>query len=220
MTTATPGRPDTALGLLTGAGGPGSAELRAQFGGQLGGALDGLPALVREVAAGKAADAAAQLLDVSLIEVLIGAWREHEQLTAAARRSLRAPGSTQLPGLLTFQVSATQNPYIDILVDHRRVTRIQLTLALDYEVRALLPEVRAGVLTAVRYGHCEVTASLAIDGQPVASQSMEFELPGAISLGRGLRLLPAGEYAGATPGPPAPGPPAPGPATPAIVQEA
>ena len=196
MTQEAPARPDTAFSLLFGAG-AGTDDLPRQLEEQLGGALDNLPHAIREAAAGQIAGAAAQLLDVNLVDVLIGAWRLHEELIKAARRSLQAPGGVTLQDLLPFQVSVTQDPYIDVLVDDRSVARIQFSLTLEYEVRAMLPEIRAGRLVALHDGHCDVTATLAIEDQQIASRSMRFELPGAIRLGRGLRLLPAEEYAAA-----------------------
>ena len=195
MTQEAPARPDTAFSLLSGAGAPGTDDLPRQLEEQLGGVLDNLPHAIHEAAAGQIAGAAAQLLDVNLVDVLIGAWRLHEELVKAARRSLQAPGGITLQDLLPFQVSVTQDPYIDILVDDRSVARVQFSLTLEYEVRAMLPEIRAGRLVALHDGHCDVTATLAIENQQIASRSVRFELPGAIRLGAGLRLLPAEEYA-------------------------
>ena len=196
MTQEAPARPDTAFSLLFGAG-AGTDDLPQQLEEQLGGALDNLPHAIREAAAGQIARAAAQLLDVDLVDVLIGAWRLHEELIKAARRSLQAPGGVTLQDLLPFGVSVTQDPYIDVLVDDRSVARLQFSLTLEYEVRAMLPEIRSGLLVALHDGHCDVTATLAIEDQQIASRSMRFELPGAIRLGAGLRLLPAEEYAAA-----------------------
>lgn len=196
MTQEAPARPDTAFSLLFGAG-AGTDDLPRQLEEQLGGALDNLPHAIHEAAAGQIAGAAAQLLDVNLVDVLIGAWRLHEELIKAARRSLQAPGGITLQDLLPFQVSVTQDPYIDVLVDDHSVARIQFSLTLEYEVRAMLPEIRSGRLVALHDGHCDVTATLAIEDQQIASRSMRFELPGAIRLGAGLRLLPAEEYAAA-----------------------
>jgi hypothetical protein len=39
-----------------------------------------------------------------------------------------------------------------------------------------------------------VTAALGIADAEITSRTTRFELPGAVSLGRGLRLLPADEY--------------------------
>jgi hypothetical protein len=195
MTQEAPARPDTALSLLFGPGAPGTDDLPRQLEDQLGGVLDNLPHAIHDAAAGQIAAAAAQLLDVNLADVLIGAWRLHEELVKAARRSLQAPGGITLQDLLPFQVSVTQDPYIDILVDDRPVARVQFSLTLEYEVRAMLPEIRAGRLVALHDGHCDVTATLAIENQQIASRSVRFELPGAIRLGAGLRLLPAEEYA-------------------------
>src|SRR6266700_5846872 len=62
-------------------------------------ALENLPKVTREAAVREVTDALAGLLDVDLIGVLGAGWRKHHDLVAAARRTLAAPGSTELVDL-------------------------------------------------------------------------------------------------------------------------
>jgi hypothetical protein len=95
---------------------------------------------------------------------------------------LAAPGSTELVQLATHQVTEAQQPYISILVDDHRVATLNLDLSLVFDVSAL------------HSGHCDITATLALEGTEVITRRTRVGLPGAISLDGGIRQLPAQEY--------------------------
>jgi hypothetical protein len=141
-------------------------------------------ALQREVST-----TAADLLNLDLVDVLVTAWRKHAALTAAARRTAAAPGSSEVVELATHHVTATLRPYIDLLVDDVRVGRVQLELQLDLTIAGLVAVVRAGCLAMVQSGDCTITATLIVEQQQVATRSAHFDLPLVISIGTGIPLL-------------------------------
>jgi hypothetical protein len=135
------------------------------------------------------------LLNLDLVDVLVTGWRKHAALTAAARRTAAAPGSSEVVDLATHHISMTQRPYIDLVCDGVRVGRVQLELRLDVTVAGLVAVVRAGRLAAAQAGHCTVTATLLIENEQVAARSAHLDLPQAVRLGAGIPLLPDREPA-------------------------
>ena len=197
MTPAVPTR--TAIALLFGSAEDTPGELAHRIlsgaeGGNLGSVLQNLPEATREAASRQVSTTAAGLLDVNLADVLVAAWRKHQDLTAAARRTLAAPGSTELVDLAGHRVTATQEPYISILVDGHRVATIRFELTLVFDVSALLAEIHAGRLAALHSGRCGITGALAVQGIEVVSRQAHLDLPGIIPLRQGMRLLPADDY--------------------------
>jgi len=168
--------------------------LSAEVAGNLAG-LDGLPQMTREAAIGEVGTAVAGLLDISLVGVLVSAWRTHHDLISAARRTLAVPGSTELVPLAEHQVTSAMHPYVTVFVDGYEVATIHLDLSLLFDVKAVLAGIRDGQLVELHSGHCDVTATLAIEKTNVASKQIGFELPGAIPLNPGIRLLSASAYA-------------------------
>lgn len=198
MSAIEPAQTLSALALLTdpGQGFPevaGHPLLSAEVAGNLGG-LERLPQITRDAAVGEAGAAIAGLLDLSLIGVLVSAWRTHHDLTSAARRTLAGPGSTELVPLAGHQITSAMHPYVTVLVDGYHVATIQLDLSLLFDVKALLAGVRDGRLVALHSGHCDVTATLAIDQTDVISKQTRLQLPGVIPLSPGIRLLGAEAY--------------------------
>ena len=199
MTSAGEGGTPTALDLLFGPGTNAAETLADEIlspGGDqnLGRALAHLPEMTRKAAIQEAATTAAALLKVDLIDVLARGWREHREIVAAARRTLAAPLSTELVSMATHQVTLEQRPSVSVLVDGQKVATLELGLSIVFDVNALLLGVSGGRLIAVHSGRCEITGTLAVQGTDLLVKHAHLELPGVISLRRGIRLLPIGEY--------------------------
>jgi hypothetical protein len=200
MMTAEEGSTLTALDLLFGPGAEAAAaetlvgEISSLGGDQdLDRALAGLPETVRKAAAQEAGTTMAALLKVDLIGVLVRGWREHRDIVSAARRTLAAPGSTELVSMSAHEVTLDQQPSVSVLVDGQQVAVLHLGLSIVFDVNALLLGISGGRLVAVRSGRCDITAVLAVQSADLLVKRARLELPGVISL-RGIRLLPVGEY--------------------------
>ena len=201
MTPVMQERPHTALDLLFGPGHDAPTALAQQIVSaetdqNLGRALESLPQATREAAVREATAAAAGLLDVDLIGVLVGGWRKHHDLIGAARRTLAAPGSTELVDMAAHQVTMSQHPLVTVLVDGARVATLQLGLSLKFLVNAMVAGISAGRLVALHSGRCDITATLAVQGTDVLTKQGHFTLPGVVPLSPGIRLLSATQYPG------------------------
>jgi hypothetical protein len=199
MTTAREASMPTALDLLFGPDADAAETLAGEIlspGGDqnLGRALAHLSETTRKAAVQEAATTVAALLKVDLIGVLVRGWREHRDIVSAARRTLAAPGSTELVSMSTHEVTVDQRPSVSVLVDGQRVATLDLGLSIVFDVNALLLGISGGRLGAVRSGRCEITATLAVQGTDLLVRHAHLELRGVIPLRRGMRLLPVGEY--------------------------
>ena len=199
MSSSEPAAPHTALALLFGPDQETPAAVAerlrsADIGTDLRGALDSLPPLTRAAAVDQVTTAAAGLLDINLADLVAAGWQKHADLTAAARRTLAAPGSTDLVDLASHRVSTAQEPYVTVLVDGHCVATIRFGLSLAFEISALLAEIKAGKLVALHSGRCVVTGTLAIQDINVVTRQARIDLPGVIALRGGIRLLPVHEY--------------------------
>jgi hypothetical protein len=199
MTTAGVGGAPSALDLLFGPDADAAEALASEIlspGGNqnLGRALAQLPEMTRKAAMQEAATTAAALLKVDLTGVLVRGWREHRDIVSAARRTLAAPGSTEVLSVSTHEVTLEQRPSIGVLVDGQQVATLELGLSIVFDVDALVLGISGGRLVAVHSGNCDITATLAVQGTDLFVRNAHLELPGVISLRRGIRLLPIGAY--------------------------
>jgi hypothetical protein len=157
-------------------------------------ALKHLTPATRRAAVRDAAIAAAGLLDIDLVGLLVAGWRAHHDMIAAARRTVAAPGSSELVDLIEHQITISQQPSVTIDVDGRRVATVELDLTVEFDVAALVADVKGGLLVGVHSGHCDTTATLAIEGTDVLTKHARFELSGVIAVSPGIPLLAAEEY--------------------------
>jgi hypothetical protein len=152
-------------------------------------ALEDLPQITKAAAMAQLGDAATRLLELDFTDILSAGWRKHEALRNAARRTLQDPGTEELVAMANHKVSLAHDPYLELLVDGRRVTSINFQLGLEFEIAALVMIIRSGHLIAVRAGTCKVHASLAIEGNPVVERNRDIDLPLVIRIGNGIPLL-------------------------------
>jgi hypothetical protein len=74
------------------------------------------------------------------------------------------------------------------------VATLELGLSIVFDVSALLLGISGSRIIAVRSGRCEITGALAVQGTALLVKRAHLELPGVVSLRRGIRLLPIAEY--------------------------
>lgn len=197
MTPAVQNYPRTATDLLFGPGASASEALAKQIlpaDANLDRALKHLPQPTREAAVHEAATEAAALLDADLLGLLVAGWRAHHELADAAKRTLAAPGSTELVDLFRHQITTTQQPSVSVLVDGDQVATLRFTLSVVFDIAAVMAGIRAGLLVTIHSGTCDVTATLNFQGTDVLTTRTHLELSGLIKLGPGIRLLRDDDY--------------------------
>ncbi len=197
MTPAVQSYPRTATDLLFGPGASASEALAKQIlpaDANLDRTLKHLPQPTREAAVHEAATEAAALLDADLLGLLVAGWRAHHDLADAAKRTLAAPGSTELVDLIKHQITTTQQPSVSVLVDGDQVAILRFTLSVVFDIGTVVAGIRAGLLVAIHSGRCDVTATLNFQGTDVLTTRTHLELPGLIKLGPGIRLLRDEDY--------------------------
>jgi len=135
------------------------------------------------------------LLQFDVIELLVDGWREHHDLTDAARLTLAKTGSIELVALATHRIIVSQQPSVNLVLNGERVETVQLELTIQFDISAAVAGVVAGMMTALHSGRCDITATLAIQGAEAIQRQKRIDLPGVISLKHGIRLLDEEEYA-------------------------
>jgi len=156
--------------------------------GSLGGALTGLSRAGREAAGGQLASVAHGLLDLDLGGLIVGGWGKYADLTAAAKRTIATPDSTEVLEVATHRITSTHRPSVELLVDDVHVATVRFELGVAFVVKGLVATVHHGQLVALS-GGCDVTATLAAEGRELVKREAHLELPLVLRLGDGIPLL-------------------------------
>jgi hypothetical protein len=151
--------------------------------------LGGFSRATQDEAVQQLARISAEVLDIDLALVLLGAWSRYAALKEAGRRTAAAPESEELVELLSHRVTVDHQPSIDLLVNGKRVATVRFSLQLQVTVDALTATIRRGRLIGLRAGRCDFEASVSIAGNTVARRREQLTLPLAMRLGSGIQLV-------------------------------
>lgn len=170
--------------------------LREQGGlAALGVGLTGLSKGALHLVNDQVAGAIAGVLDLSLTDVLVKAWRTHAVLSQAARETLAEPGTTRVVDLATHRVTCGYRPVVDVVVNGAVAASLALDLGLVLDVVGLAGAVAGGRLVALRGGECHASASLTAAGRPLLHRTARFDLNAVVDLRDGIPLTSADERA-------------------------
>jgi hypothetical protein len=152
------------------------------------GAIAGISSPARREVVRQVATVTLQTLDLDVVDLVIGGWRTHARLVAAARRTLAVSGSVEVVDLVSHSIRSVHRPYVSILLDGAQVARLDLELAVVFDIQALVGVVRAGRLVELQGGQCELTALLAAEGVQLALRHQSIDLRLALPLRTGIQL--------------------------------
>jgi hypothetical protein len=164
-----------------------SMETAGVSGKALGG-VEGLSVAAQREVGRQMATVAATALDVDVIDLVVGGWRAHSRLVSAAKRTLATADSEEIVDLVSHRIRSVHRPYVAVLVDGVQVARLDFEVTVLFDIKALVGVIRAGRLVALRGGQCEIMATLAAEGIPLAQQRMPLDLSIRLPLRTGIQL--------------------------------
>jgi hypothetical protein len=129
------------------------------------------------------------LLGLDLGTALVSAWRKYSDLTSAAERTLAVPGTEEVVALASHRVVWPYRPHIDLVVDGKKVSTIEVELRVVFDLQGVIAVVRLGELVAVRCGDCAIDAVLSVQGQPVAQRHGRIDLARIVQVDPAIPLL-------------------------------
>jgi hypothetical protein len=150
-----------------------------------------------EVVARELASALDGLLAVDLVDVLVGGWRKHHDLIAAARRTAADPEDHEAVRLATHVVTLAEAPTIDVFLDDVPVGVIAVQITVRITVVGLSAGIERGRLVAVRGGEVDIEATLAVEGVELARRQGHVDPNRWLPLGPGIPLLGTTRVSGA-----------------------
>lgn len=153
----------------------------------------------------------AQLLDIEVGDLLVGAWRTRSALLDAARETHARPGLRREVSIRDYLMPWEYEADVDVVVGGRTVSTLTAAVTLELTVTALAAVVEAGRLTALTAGDALARGELRIRcstpeaEHPVAERERPVDLHRELRLGGGGVALvdearADGEAAGATGG--------------------
>jgi hypothetical protein len=129
------------------------------------------------------------LLDINLIDVLVGAWNKYQGLRKYLDREKYSPTQSVLVPLGEHTVKSEHQPYVEVLINDEVVARITFHVALAFTVRGVLLLVQDGRIKSVKTGEIKGKGTVKCEEALLLEQDFRtVSLPGTVDLGEGIRI--------------------------------
>ena len=129
------------------------------------------------------------LLDINLIDVLVGAWNKYQGLKKYLDREKYPPTQSVLVPLGEHTVKSEHRPYVEVLMNDEVVARITFHVALAFTVRGVLLLVQDGKIKSVKTGEIKGKGTVKCEEALLLEQDFRtVSLPGTVDLGEGVPI--------------------------------
>ncbi|WP_155373844.1 hypothetical protein [Catellatospora vulcania] len=130
----------------------------------------------------------AELLDIEISDVFVGAWKTRSALVAAARETHATPGLRREVSIRSFTMPWEYEAEVDVAVNGSVVTTLTAAVTLQLTVTALAAVVEAGRLTALTAGDATARGELRVRCSSPEAEHVVAEREQPVDLRRELRL--------------------------------
>lgn len=131
----------------------------------------------------------ADLLDISVVDVLVGAWNTYQALKKYLDKEKYPPTQSILVPLAEHTVKSEHNPHIDIFINDKLVGSIAFQIVLTFTVRGVILIVQDGKIKGIKTGEVKAKGSLKCEGALLLEQDFRpIPLPGSVDLGDGIPI--------------------------------
>jgi hypothetical protein len=123
------------------------------------------------------------LLDINVVDVLVGGWRSHRDVRRELRQTLEDPSRTALVNMVQHSIESTHTPSIEVRSHGRKLFALSFPLELTFEVDAVALTIRGGAIREIRPGAVTVRGTLKLENSVLLQRERAaLKLPGTIQL--------------------------------------
>lgn len=171
------------LGSLLFGRSAGAPDLRLDDNAAFGELLQRLPSLGANRLTEMLSGALAELLDVNVLELLVGSWLKHRELIEATKDG----GNGTLVELGAHSFSSSHKPKVEVVLNGATVSSIDIEIELSLTLGLAQLLVQGPYIRELRLGELKCKGALSIEGQEVLSKPLaEVDIPGKFTFEPGL----------------------------------
>jgi len=137
------------------------------------------------------ANATDRLLDISLNDIMMGAWTKMRAIREFAQGEKLSSGRTHKYVLTEHKITSKHAPKIELFVYDNKVAEVVVDISLTLVIAKTKLLIKQGRIMEVRISGCQAMGRLSCLGQTILErQSTELDFPGTIKLGDGIEIPP------------------------------
>lgn len=128
-------------------------------------------------------DHVVDLLDISVIDVLLGAWKTQAEIRAGLRESAADPARTIVVQLARHAITSEHRPAIEVRAAGRAIATLHFPVDVAFEVEAVQLTLRRGEVAEIRSGRMQTRGTVKFESVVLFERQLEpLSLPGRLVL--------------------------------------
>jgi len=129
------------------------------------------------------------LLDIRIADIMVSAWNRYGALRKYTDEKNYAPEKTMLVHLAEHTIKSAHKPYIEILVNEKKVGKVNFEITLALTLKSIVLKIKGGKIMEIETGSCIGKGTIKCENVPIFERkSKEIRLPGSIPLGNGVEI--------------------------------
>jgi len=133
---------------------------------------------------GAAARHMADLLDIGLLDILVGAWNKSFALGQQLEKSLKSPGKDIFLQLAEHKITSKHEPYLALLKDGQEIGRLPFSVSVELVLQGAVLRIRDGEIKEIETGRIKGKGSVKCGGATLIDKELQpISVPGALPVG-------------------------------------
>jgi hypothetical protein len=151
--------------------------------------LDDVAELKFDSILGVIVDKIAGMLDMSLSEIMVTAWKKYELLAGCLDEDKYSADESILVTLTRHSLTSEHHPSIEILANDQEIGKLTFSIKLSLHVRGAVLKIQDKKVREIRHGEVSGDGSFKCGDYEIASREFDPKtIPGSISLNPGIDI--------------------------------
>ena len=135
--------------------------------------------------------ATARLLDISLIDIMLGAWTKMSALQEFATDENLKSTKPHKFQLSEHKITSNHSPKIELFVYDKKVAEVTVDITLTLVIAKVNLMIKLGRIMEIRIDSCQAMGKISCRGQKIfEKKSTELNISSSIKLGDGIEIPP------------------------------
>ena len=127
------------------------------------------------------------LLQVPILDLVVGGWRKYQRIMEAAHRSLVS--GPEIVELASHEITSHHEPSVDLVLDGSVVATLHIDIDTSLIIEMLTATISEGRITAIHTGDCALSGQILLNAMRVGAFQGSLNLPLDLDLGTGVQLV-------------------------------
>lgn len=131
------------------------------------------------------------LLNISVIDIILKAWNKYRELLKYTDKEKYPPDMSVLVPLAEHTIKSEHKPYLEILINEKPAGKIDFNINISLTLKGMILKIQDGKIKEIKTGSCKGKGNVKLEDFVIMERETDsISLPGSINLGEGVAIAP------------------------------